>query len=219
MVLVFHLYDILWTRVVDTSLDSFPKIYTIDSVVLIQLMTFEKLVLGQHCWFSKYSWQYYFLNYLSTQKIYHTEECPEIPLLLTGNILLLFFRYKHYICKKKSVYTNTDNSREQYSTCVCGSLGVSFCRTIASHFIAFFPPNLCHIFSVIYLSWDELTWLEHGADNAKVAGLILVAAICWRLELNDPFQLRIFYGSVIITLKFQVTSEAVTSWSNIYNCF
>lgn len=86
-----------------------------------------------------------------------------------------FLQIQILYLQKNSVYTNTDNSREHYSICYLWySWGVS---TLQSHPISlhFFPSKIfATYFSVIYLSSDELSWLERGANDAEAAKLSLL---------------------------------------------
>lgn len=54
---------------------------------------------------------------------------------------------------------------------------------------------------IIYVSWDEHSWPENGANNAKVTSLIPQWAIQWRVGIDDPcgpFHLKIFCESAIM---------------------
>lgn len=53
----------------------------------------------------------------------------------------------------------------------------------------------------LFVSWDELSWPENGANNAKVVSLIPQWAIQWRVGIDDPcgpFHLKIFCESAIM---------------------
>lgn len=48
--------------------------------------------------------------------------------------------------------------------------------------------------------WDELSWLEHSANNSNVVGLIPVQAVYLAAGLSGPcdaFQLRMLCDSVL----------------------